>query len=386
MRRLVVLVSLLMVLDTAAYAAVIPLLPHYRHELGLSPFGAGVLLAAYSASVILFAIPSGQLTDMLGSKWMTGAGAASLMVGMLLMAVAHSFALLMVSRMFQGAADAIVWSAGIAWVSSSAPAGSRGSRISVVQAAATVGFIAGPVIGAIAIGGAGITPTFLAVSALAGVLLIAVIVSPHPAPVQGERPALAPVLRACFRQSLITSSVIVIFVAAVVGGGLQLLITLQLSDGGMSGGRIGLVYTAGAILSSCVAVATGRGGDRYGRVPIAVGGTALLAVMVATLALPGSVRVFVVLVVVTFGIEAILYAVAYPLSVDGADRSHLGHGVVLGVVNLAWGIGAVIGPIAGSGLSDLAGSGGSYLMLSVFTVAALVVVRMKTRVASVQPG
>ena len=40
MRRLVILISALMVLDTISFAAVIPLLPHYRQELGLSPFSA----------------------------------------------------------------------------------------------------------------------------------------------------------------------------------------------------------------------------------------------------------------------------------------------------------------------------------------------------------
>ena len=76
MRRLVILISALMVLDTISFAAVIPLLPHYQEELGLSPFGAGVLLAAYSAAVLLFAVPSGRLSDVVGPKRMTAAGAA----------------------------------------------------------------------------------------------------------------------------------------------------------------------------------------------------------------------------------------------------------------------------------------------------------------------
>ena len=59
---------------------------------------------------------------------------------------------------------------------------------------------------------------------------------------------------ACFRQPLIAASMIVIFVAAIVGGALQLLVTLQLADGGMSGSRIGVVYTVGAVLASAVAV------------------------------------------------------------------------------------------------------------------------------------
>ncbi len=380
MRRLVLLISALMVLDTISFAAVIPLLPHYRQELGLSPFSAGVLLASYSAAVLLFAVPSGRLSDVLGPKRMSAAGAVSLMVGLALMAVAHSFALLLVARVLQGAADAVAWSAGIAWVSSASPAEKRGGRIGLVQAAASIGFIAGPAIGAIAVSGVGIAPTFLALSGLAAVLLMLVLATPAPRqPLEeGARPAIAPVLAACLRQSLIAASMIVIFVAAIVGGALQLLVTLQLADGGMSGSRIGVVYTVGAVLASAVAVLSGRGGDRFGRIPLAVGGTAVLGAMVATLALPLSVPWFVVLVIIVFGLEAVLYATAYPLSVDGADRSAIGHGVVLGIVNLSWGIGAVIGPLAAPGLSHLAGSDGAYVLLAVFSLGACLVVRAKT--------
>ena len=111
---------------------------------------------------------------------------------------------------------------------------------------------------------------------------------------------------------------------------------------------------------------------------MAVGGTAVLGAMVATLALPLSVPWFVVLVIIVFGLEAVLYATAYPLSVDGADRSAIGHGVVLGIVNLAWGIGAVIGPLAAPGLSHIAGSDGAYVLLAVFSLGACMMVRAKT--------
>ncbi len=381
MRRLVATIALLMVLDTVAYAAVIPLIPHYRAEFGLSPFGAGVLIASYSAAVLLFALPSGQLSDLLGSKWMTTVGAVALVAGMLLMAIANSFLVLLLARVLQGGADAVVWSAGIAWVSSVSAPEERGGRIGVIQGSGTIGFIAGPVIGAVAISGVGITPTFLALAVLAVGLLVMIALQPQARRVPDVRPALSSMLAACYRQSLITASVILIFVAAVVGGALQLLVTLQLSDSGMSGSGIGAVYTAGAILSSAIAVATGRGGDRYGRVPLAVAGTAVLAAMIATLALPVSERWFVALAILVFGLEAVLYATAYPLSVDGADRSQLGHGVVLGVVNLAWGIGAVLGPLAGSGLGDLTGSNVTYVLLAVFTAAACWYIRATTTLA-----
>jgi len=77
-------------------------------------------------------------------------------------------------------------------------------------------------------------------------------------------------------------------------------------------------------------------------------------------------------------VQSILYAVGYPLSTDGADRAQLGHGFVLGVVNLMWGVGAVVGPLAGSRLADWEGTRASYAMLALICGAtALVFARVE---------
>jgi MFS family permease len=76
----------------------------------------------------------------------------------------------------------------------------------------------------------------------------------------------------------------------------------------------------------------------------------------------------------------VLYAVGYPLGADGADRAGLGHGVVMGMVNLAWGSGAVAGPIAGSGLATWTGGNAAYLVLGCLALASGIAVRMMRRV------
>ena len=51
MRRVFLLVAAVLLVDTAFYAAIVPLLPHYTDELGLSQTGAGVLTASYAATM-----------------------------------------------------------------------------------------------------------------------------------------------------------------------------------------------------------------------------------------------------------------------------------------------------------------------------------------------
>ena len=80
MRRLVILVSAIVLLDVAFYAAVAPLLPHYVDELDLSKTSAGVLTGAYAAGNLVAAIPAGWLAGRWGVKPTTLAGLIGLAV------------------------------------------------------------------------------------------------------------------------------------------------------------------------------------------------------------------------------------------------------------------------------------------------------------------
>src|ERR1700739_4058911 len=59
MRRLLILVSALVWVDTMLYAALTPLLPHFAKTLHLSKAGAGVLVAAYAAGALIGGRPRG---------------------------------------------------------------------------------------------------------------------------------------------------------------------------------------------------------------------------------------------------------------------------------------------------------------------------------------
>ena len=59
MRRLVVLLSSIVALDIAFFAALAPLLPHFVSTYGLSKGAAGLLSAPYAAGVLAASLPSG---------------------------------------------------------------------------------------------------------------------------------------------------------------------------------------------------------------------------------------------------------------------------------------------------------------------------------------
>ena len=68
MRRLLVLTSAVVFLDTLFFSAIAPLLPHYADEFGISKSAAGVLAGAYPAGTLLAAIPAVYVARRSGSR------------------------------------------------------------------------------------------------------------------------------------------------------------------------------------------------------------------------------------------------------------------------------------------------------------------------------
>ena len=67
-RRLLLLTSAIVLVDTMFFAALTPLLPHYVDELGLGKAGAGVLQAMYPLGALVAGIPSAKATIALPGK------------------------------------------------------------------------------------------------------------------------------------------------------------------------------------------------------------------------------------------------------------------------------------------------------------------------------
>jgi MFS family permease len=75
----------------------------------------------------------------------------------------------------------------------------------------------------------------------------------------------------------------------------------------------------------------------------------------------------------------VLYGVGYPLGADGADRAGLGHGLVLGLINVIWGAGAVVGPVLGAAVATHAGDRAAYALLVVLSFGAAAAVGQVAR-------
>ena len=375
MRRLTVYVSLLVMLDLALFSAIVPLLPQFADRLDLSKLETGVLLGAYSGAVVVAAVPVGHLADRIGMRTVTISGSLLMAAATAVFAVGDSYIVLVAARLAQGLASAVAWSAALGWLAGAVPENRRGTEIGYANASATGGMVAGPILGGAVAGTLGVRETFLI--AAAGSLLIAVwgLFEASPRAIQHREPSIRPALRAAVSEPLITVSLIVIVLVALVGGTLQVLIPLHLGHAGVSQSTIGWLYAAGALLGSISIALTGRAGDRIGRLPVAQIDCLLLMSAVLVLVLPLSSAAFATMLVAIAPILSVLYGVGYPMGADGADRAGLGHGLALGLVNLVWGVGAVLGPITGGAVAGFAGDRIAYLGLAGLCLAAALVMR-----------
>ncbi|MBM4042971.1 MAG: MFS transporter, partial [Planctomycetes bacterium] len=90
-RPLVFLACAIILIDSVGYGVVVPLLPLYSRELGVSEFGLGFLFASYAIALLLAAVPLGLLSDRIGRKPLVLFGMFGTMVASVLYAYSGTY-------------------------------------------------------------------------------------------------------------------------------------------------------------------------------------------------------------------------------------------------------------------------------------------------------
>ena len=73
-RRLLLLASTVVLVDTSFYAAITPLLPYYADHEHLTKTSAGILSGAYPAGTLVASLPAGALAARFGPRALLAAG------------------------------------------------------------------------------------------------------------------------------------------------------------------------------------------------------------------------------------------------------------------------------------------------------------------------
>ena len=376
-RRLIVLISVAMVVDTAAYATITPLLPDLADEFDLSKSGAGALSASYPVGTLLLALPAGLLAARIGAK-RTVLGALVVLAGAsLVFGLGESAAVLIAARALQGVGAAAVWAGGLAWVAGSAPREHRAQAIGTAIGAAIAGSLGGPVLGAAADAiGRGVV--FAAFVALPLGLVAALMRLPGPPPV--ATPGLAAV-RTAITDRVMRRGVLLMALPSCGFGMINVLVPLRLDDFGAGAAAIAAIFLVAVGLEAVMSPLAGRLADR--RTPMTPARVGLLAggIGLALLPIPQTALLLGIATVFAAAVFGLLWAPAMALLGDQAEARGMDLAFAFALGNLAWGLGTAIGGSGGGALADVTRDAVPYVALGAAAVIAAIALRERAPAA-----
>ena len=354
--RLLPLVCAIVLVDTMLYAALVPLLPVYTEELGLSKTGAGLLMAAYAAGVLAGALPGGVAAARFGPKAAALAGLGLVAAASVGFAFAGDAWTLGLARLVQGLGSALAWAGGLAWLVAATPRARRGEMLGTAVAAAIFGALLGPVLGGAA-ALAGTRPAFVVVAVLAVLLSLWGARTAGAAP----EPSGLGALGRAFGERRFSGGLWLMLLPSLLFGVLAVLAPLELDGFGWGAAAIGAVFLAAAALEGVLNPLVGRFADRHGTLgPVRAGLAASIAVSLV-LALADHPVLLTALVLTASLAYGALFTPGMTLVSEGAERVGLSQGLAFGLMNAAWAAGNVVGPGGGGALGETLGDGAAYL-------------------------
>lgn len=371
MRRLLVLTCAIVLVDTIFYAALVPLIPYYTEEFGLSRGMVGVVNGAFGAGILLGAVPGAYLASRVGVKRTAVAGLLLLSVTSFLFGFAGGAWTLTLLRLGEGFGSAFSWIAAFTWIVSRAPEEKRGQMIGTLISAAVVGALLGPVLGSAA-AAFGIVPAFSVVAALG--LGTAVWAALEPSPTNTGTGLSFRSLGGLLSPRPATGFLL-IALAPLLFSVLVVLAPLEFSALGWGATAIGAVFLVGAAFEAAVHPPLGRLSDRVGyRLPVSIG---LLVSILLLLVLPvaGNPWVLGALVVLAAGAFNFSLTPGTALFTKSSEGAGISRALGFGVTNVAWAGGFAVGAPLGGFLADLGGNALSYLTLAAVCGVMLLVLR-----------
>ena len=375
-RRLVLVISAVVFVDTMFYAVIAPLLPGLTHELRLSKLSAGVMTASYPIGTLLGSIPGGVLAVRAGPRFTVCTGLVLLGCSTIAFGLLTDAAALDAARFVEGVGGACSWAGGLAWIVAETPAERRGALIGRALAAAIGGALFGPVIGTLATA-IGRPAAFSALAIVAAVLIAETrgLPSHHGSSGQGIR-----TLAAVLGRPGVAGGMWLVGLPAIASGLINVLGPLRLHRLGASVAAIGATFLAAAALEAVITPAVGGLSDRRGRlVPLRYGLAAATGELLC-FTLPDNPLLLALVIVAIAGALGVFWAPAMAMLSDAAETHGLDQGLAAALMNLAWAGGQIVGSGGGGALAKAAGDGLPIVAVSALCAATLAGVTRRRRV------
>jgi DHA1 family tetracycline resistance protein-like MFS transporter len=148
MTRPLLIIFLTIFVNLVGFGIIIPLLPFYAETFGASPLVIGLLFAIFSVCQLAAAPALGDLSDRYGRRPVLVFSLAGTVVSFVMLAVAHSIAMLFAARIVDGLSGGNI-STARAYVADVTEPKDRARAYGFIGAAFGLGFIFGPALGGV---------------------------------------------------------------------------------------------------------------------------------------------------------------------------------------------------------------------------------------------
>ena len=371
-------------MDMVGFGIMLPVLPLYAEDFGASPAMAAAVIAVFSAAQMGAAPLWGRLSDRIGRKPVLIAALIGSSIGSLVTGLAGVLWVLFLGRVLDGASGSS-YAVGQAAVADLAEPADRPRLLGLLAAAFGMGFVAGPLIGSIAVLGGRELPFFVAAALAAGNAIVALVRLPSgrsagmPAGQSaglGPKPGRLALWGAAGPAGPAVRRLAVLSLVAMVGfAGFEatfaMLVEHRFPDVG-DPTVYGLFALIGLLMVLVQTRIVGPVNARLGTRSTLRTALSLVAAGMVVLAMGGGwagLAVALVLLVVGQGVFGPTLSNATVETV-GAD----GRGSALGLQQSAGAFGRILGPLLAGVLFGRVAVGAPYLVAAVLAVAALAVV------------
>ena len=373
-RRLLAVVVLVTLFESTFFAALAPLLPHLKDELGFSKSAAGLLTAAYAVGVALIAVPGGLVGARVGPKKVALLGILVLSIASVGFGFAGTYWQLVLARGVMGLGAGLAWTSAFSWLVHASPRERRSELIGYGISGATVGSLLGPVLGGLA-AEVGRSAVFTGIAIVA--VLVVSLAARIPGPLPTERQGVRDLLRA-LPHPRVSGGLALVSLPAFCVGVLFVLAPLSLDKGGFGPFGITATFICASAILGVASPTVGKRIDRRGRRGLV--SVSLLAATACALTLPWLHHAWALAPVVA--VSAVAFEVFWipgtSLLSEGIESAGVHQSLGFALMNLAIGPGFIVGSALGGVLASVTGDKVPYLIVAGLAGAALVVVRRAT--------
>lgn len=355
--RIFVVLFFALFVTVTGVGIVVPLLPVYAKTLGAGGFLIGMVFGSFSLSRSIFLPVFGRLSDIHGRKPFLVVGLLFYCLISLFFMLAHHVYTLIVIRLVQGVASAMIMPVAQAYVGEITPKGREGLTMGIFNMSMFIGLSIGPLMGGVIQDHFGLNTAF---GSMAGMAFIAFVLSlTMLPPVVSEN--IASVGRAPVKWSLLLADHVIVSMVlfrflytlciGMIWGFLPVYSTIEF---GLSSSATGLLVMMGVSISGIMHIPMGMMADLWNKKKMIMVGGAVVAASMIMMGRAGSFHDLLAASIV-FGVGGGISMPAIMALAVGRGNKTKSMGTVMSLITIGHSMGMLMGSLFAGVIMDLAG-------------------------------